>query len=191
MIHSTNESCKRNGRRCTEYDQPIFEERAEDITAFIKKNAGKAAFMVSTGLEDDLSTSAYKKRVHILEEALPLDTFIVRNPNAKNYSSRGADVVELHGANRKYNKGSCAYSNDGFDINFSRERRAINNYLSLPGLLSELDRAKRNRCSSFIWWDTQGGQFNLDWGWNVPRSRNIYIYPKDVISVNKILRRYQ
>ena len=191
LIHSTNETCHRMNRVCTKYDQPNFGSRITEISDWIRAREGLATYIVTTGLEDDLSTHAYKRRIQTLRRILPGYVLIGRNPNAKNYSSAGADIIELHGSKRQYAKGTCAYSNDGYDLDLSRRRRAINHYLSLSGLLGELSRAKRDHCISFIWWDAQGGQFNIDWGWSVPRERNIYIYRQDVAVVNSILRRLQ
>ena len=142
--------------------------------------------MVSTGLEDDLSTAHFKKRVRILRRVLPAGTIIVRNPNAHSYDSTGADVTELHGgANRTFKRNACSYSNDGFMPDFKGTERNNKYFIQVSELHRALYRAERNNCSSFVWFGNQGD------GISEPRRRDIELYHSAIPLVNKILRRYK
>lgn len=189
-IHLTNETCPRSGRYCTRYDRGHIEARAAAVAAFIEKHKGEALFIVTTGLEDDLSTTRYRARVKLLKRVLPPWVRIGRNPNAQNYDSWGASVIELHGDSPRdlHGRARGAWSNDGADVYLSRARRPACAYITPARLLSGLREAGRHGYYSFAWFQAQGGCTER---FIEPRKRRITLFAADIRALNKILREAQ
>lgn len=190
LIYATNETCFRRPRHCTRYDQPNFKRRAKAIAAFLEARKEDGLIMiVSTGLEDDLSSAKYLKRARILKAVLPKGTLIARNPNGKTFSARASHVVELHRKEQPMQRGAkYLFCNDGQDIDFHSRRRVCGNAASLSEMYSTLERKRRNGNSILVWWNAQGacgGKFIE------PRRRDIRLYHRDLVEVNRLLKRFQ
>lgn len=209
-INITNETCRRAPRYCglgeiardlrfwhlneklEAHDPTIrakYAARIRQIKAFIKEatNENTTVFL-TTGLEDNFTSKAYRQVVRILKRNAPHFPIVRSTIGPKAYlaDSYRANYVELHGfgADVSTTK-SCIFSNDGHDIDFNSGRRPLDGSRSVSELLSEIRRVKRDCSIVFVWWNSQGV---VDGKFVEPRRRNIRLYSKDVSIVNQILK---
>jgi len=190
QIYASNGTCRRFPRYCTRFDVPAsYASRLERIADWIYSRYGEAEFHVVIELEDDISTKEFRRRLKLARKILPPGTKIIRNPNARNFDSHGADIIELHGLERAdFPAGAgSVVSNDGVDIDFGSARRECKGAVSASRLRGSILSARKDGSNYLIWWNTQGactGKFVE------PRRRSFGLRSKDVRSVNKILRRH-
>lgn len=188
---ATNQSCERL-KRCEPFDRGAtltqIEARLQATVAIANQFQGPdLKVLISPGLEHAWSKGKQKKVFQIARKywSGPL----VNNPvgyDAKIALSSLSPYVELHAPESKFRGAPCIYSNDGFDINLSGQRR-IRGALSVSGLLAQIERY-RKRCDYVeIWWNTQGATARF----TKPSKRDFRLYHSDVVEVNKILRAYE
>jgi hypothetical protein len=184
-INGYNSGLERRRRRTTR----SVTNNAKEIKHFIDKFANhESRILVSTGLEDNFSTEAFKVIVKLIREAIP-NVEIIRNPvgDSEKYYI-GADFIELHGVQPHIKSaGRCIQNLDGISIKFSDGKPDAQEIL-LSALPAFIKRGQALSCLVFLWWrEAQGiGSKFIE-----PRKRKFLIEPKKINLTNNLIRRFQ
>lgn len=166
QIHISNQTCVRNGRRCTEFDLQSMNpaklrQRLKRISGFCRVWANEnTRLIVSTGLEDQYSPEQFRKVYQIIHSEWSHE--ISTNPI---FLTNRLGLIEFHSPRN----GIQIYSNDG-------------EYIS-PRLFAKRMRIRRYELG-FYWWDAQG----ITDKFIEPRKRKIVIRKSDINEVNKLLK---
>ncbi len=192
QIHLSNEVCRRN-KRCREneiepkltmrqYNQLLDRrdpniinqllERLQLIRAFTNtvKN-GNTTLILSAGLEDNYSASAFRNLLGLLREEWP--GMISRNPLRPSAGRMGADFIEAHLLNYDFQGEPCIATQDGVAGSFAHSAQFILNY--------------HQQCMATILWrnNSQGAGQRV---WRAPLKRAFSIREKEVTEIQKLLR---
>lgn len=170
-------------------------KRAKNISQFISENGNQnTVFMVSTGLEDRLTSGAYLALTEVLKMTLPKNTVFIRNKVGAyegNTFWGGASFIELHGLKPKFkpNTGArCIANFDGDNIRFfDNHKQGNKDKSSLPAVLSTVRKLRKRGCFVFWWWPGPQGR-----GKNVkfvdPRKRVFQFDSRIIAVVNKNIK---
>lgn len=209
-IHFSNEAGRRN-RRLASYEfaaslsteqynrnlerrrrgtVKLIQKNAKEIKHFIDKysNANSEIF-VSTGLEDNFTTKAFKV---VLETIKPIlqNVKYVRNPvgdHEKYYN--GADFIELHGVFPQIKAssfGRCLVNLDGISIQF-HDGAVQSGEIPIQDVPSFIERYQSLGCIPMLWWKEPQG---ISGAFKFPRSRTFLIEPNKINLINNLLRRF-
>lgn len=189
-VIASNQSCCRLNR-CEAFDRACgvqqVKDRIVDAAALCSMLSSVGInCMISPGLEHAWGAKTQKQIFRFARSIYPGP--IVNNPvgnNAKIAITRFSDFVELHAIDSEFKGRACLFSNDGIDVNLSKQRR-FRSSISIPRLLSAFERYKKNCHYLEIWWNNQGARDRFV----RPSRRAFKIYLSDVFRVNSILRNY-
>lgn len=208
-IHFSNEAGRRN-RRLAKYEHlpklsingynSGLERRrgrtirsvtnnAKEIRHFIEKFTNQnTQILVSTGLEDNFSTEAFKVIVKEIRRILQ-NVQIVRNPVGDNERYfKGADYIELHGVQPHIKSaGRCIQNLDGISIKFSDGKPDAQEIL-LSAVPDYIKRGQALSCITVLWWKELQG---IEAKFIEPRKRKFLIEAKKINLINNLLRRFQ
>lgn len=216
-IHFSNEAGRRNRRLGSyeflptlsyqQYDAALrahdpetldaIRSNTDDINKFIDTHGNiNSSFILSTGLEDDLSDAGWRVLAATIRNQLPARHLLTRAP-LRNYEQDSdtndiANAIELHGDQTSWlnreRSNYCIANLDGTDINFSSEG-------SFSGLGTTILVAtvpywiwfqQFNNCLTFVWWS---GPQNSRGFFTEPRRRTYRISTKDVNLINRLIRK--
>lgn len=170
-------STKNVNRSLSNYSPRVVElvaRRARNIyTAVERIKTHNTTLLLSTGLEDRLSSQAYSVMYSILRKEWPYE--IVRNPVGPVYKTyKPADYLELHGMRPSYKGAPCLWNGDGLKLTMS-ETAIIFSRLA-------------NRCGVLYAW-TRGAQgIYLDRDFVRPLERNFHISSLEVKRYSSLLK---
>ncbi len=89
--------------------------------------APKTKLILTTGLEDRLTSGAYKVMYSILRSEWPYD--MARNPVGKTHKKfYPANYIELHGLPTKFSTTRCIWNGDGFNLTVPETRAAFDKF---------------------------------------------------------------
>lgn len=212
-IYGTNETCRRGNRFCESHTEPTpglrakeysealergnanailsLRKRTRSLRAWIGANAQPITrVFVVTGLEDDFSTKAYETVIREYRRGLLKKHFkrviLVRNPNgsnANNFSTRGAEYIELHALLSHFGKRRGIWSNDGIDLRLGGREHQIDPSLSVENFRSYARRYLSGGHRVQIWWNTQGIERG---GFVAPRIRSFNVNRGDAEVVRRL-----
>ncbi len=186
-IHFSNESCRRlnrckggefaRGLNVNEYNQRLeskkilekVKKRVLNIRKFVDKVATpETRVLLSTGLEDNLTPSAFLSLVAMIRQDWPYE--IVRNP--LHGAFRGsADFIESHIV-REGITSPCIFNNDGDSFGVSEFRTAFTHYFS---------------CQRFMWFPRAQGIVNPK-VFISPRKRTFKFTIQDILTAKEIIK---
>lgn len=180
-----------------EYVLSEVRNRALEILQFkIDYGFENSEFILTTGLEDDYTGSAFKAVYEEIKKNIGPGFYIGRNPNGtqeSNYRTDDLDFIELHSVKPRFKDSSrarCFASTDGYGIEFQNRNRTGSKpgVLSIPEVRRFIRRYANRGCRVFLWWpDPQGrgGPVFLE-----PSRRDFRIYRSHVRSINKLVRSF-
>lgn len=184
-------------RNRDEYVLRLVRERAVEIMEF-KRDYGfdTTELILSTGLEDDYSTAAFRAVYEEIKKNITPDVLLARNPNGTKESGidiAGADFIELHSTKPKFRESSgarCITSLDGYGLELSNHNRRGSKpgVLSMPEVLAFIRRSRARNCRVFLWEPESQGRGQGEF--MEPRRRNFRIRSENVRLINKIIRRF-
>ena len=211
-IHITNNACLR-GRICRrgeivrgisperysrlleQRDRPTISNlryRIREIAVTLKKaRNANTRLMLSTGLEDNYSTKAFRIVQALVAEAQGITAFeVVRNPmRVRGVTADHIDRLEGHGFAPKIGSawtGRCIANNDGDSIVFRGRASKGQRYVSeLPAFIAQY---RAQGCLVSLWWANPQGLLPKS-GPRITPARRTYILRTDEIEViNGVLR---
>jgi hypothetical protein len=164
LLKSRNPDLKRKFEKYVSPLQDILASRLQPYTECL----------INPGLESNVSTRAAKVLVEWTKEAFPYCK-IIWNPIAKvgSPAGTGAELVEQHGWNPKFQTHACTFNNDGSDINFpereaasaalaKRNPNTIKDYLNSGAPLQGAIEEFANQCKVIYLWTAEDNCFNHD-----------------------------
>ena len=147
--------------------------------------------MLSTGLEDNYSTKAFRVVRSLVAEAQGITPFeIVRNPmRVRGVTAEQIDYLEGHGFSPKIGYdwiNRCIANNDGDSIVFQGKATSKQRYVrELPGFIAQY---RAQGCLVFLWWANPQGLLPKS-GPRITPARRTYILRTDEIkTINGVLR---
>lgn len=213
QVHFSNEAGRRN-RRLSGYEYAptlsvheyntragrrhagtlrIIQSNAKAIKNFLRKHGNSnSLFLISTGLEDNFTTKAFKNILATIKQVIEPNVHnvrFVRNPvghHEKYYI--GADFIELHGVRPDIkSKGKCIQNLDGISIKFSSGEPDSQEIL-LSSVPSFIQRGISLSCLNILWWKEPQGIKAI---FKHPRSRKFLIEPYKINLINNLIRRFE
>ncbi len=165
--------------------------RVSGIERMVTQFLGQAQFAVSTGLEDNYSTDAYKVILNELRIALPPEVLVGRNPeNGHSRTLLGADFIELHGVLTPQTFGKTKalriFSNDGNDL-YLGEGPTPDGRVSLSDMYHTI-RENRDSVDVVLYWRARW-QGIASAKFVEPRRRTPVVNRADLFAINKLIRR--
>lgn len=208
QIHFSNEAGRRNRRlskyehlpgiSVNEYNRRLgrghgrtvraIQKNAKEIQEFILQYRNiNSRILISTGLEDNYSTEAFKTILRTIKPIIK-DVEFIRNPvgeHEKYYN--GADFIELHGMQPHIRSiGQCIQNLDGISIKFSDGLPNTQEIL-LSAVPDYIKRGQALSCLTFLWWKEPQGITSI---FTEPRKRKFLLEAVKINLTNNLIRRF-
>jgi hypothetical protein len=162
--------------------------RIKEISTAVKRFARPGdELLLSTGLEDNYSPSAYQVILRLVKENWPYK--VVRNPvgNLRDKSYAGADYLELHGANPSFAPDDrCIANLDGTDISFPHRPGIPPKPISWKETKAYVDRYSGQCRLTFLWAGAWQGL--LGGSFKAPTARALQVDGRDLELIKGLLR---